>query len=149
MGGFTIIKLKDRSQQNIEHHNEILQAYKVSKKYRFYSEKDRKQEYEYYKKGDGTYPEHLFPKDKIHSYQDFKKYWSTEALGEAFVPPIGSLTFDCYFNRTKKYALRNLGRYVAAHVEEIESIEGSLPTFMERGMTQVERYRVERAGLNK
>ena len=139
MGGFTSIKLKNASQSNCNKHNEILKQYGVPKKYRFYSPADVYQEYGYYLKGEGTYPEHLFPPDKINSFNDFTKYWSTAALGVVFVPEFGMLTFDCYFGRTSKKAMRAIGRYVADHWRDIAKTEGSFSTFMERGMTKLER----------
>ena len=81
MGGFTEFFLRDRTEENISKQNQILREYKVPKKFKFYSESDIELEYEYFKKEDGNYPGHLFPRDKINSYQDFKKYWSPEALG--------------------------------------------------------------------
>lgn len=133
MGGFTKIQLKDTSQVNIDDHNENLKQFGVSKRYRFYSEKDVKKEYEYYQKGDGNYPEHLFPKDQINSYEDFKRFWSPEALGEVFVPKFGSLTFDCYFGRTSEKTMHGIARWVLdfGEVENI-STSGSYSTFVER-----------------
>jgi hypothetical protein len=139
MGGFTTIQLKDVSQENIDAQNDLLKECGVSKKYRFYSENSILKEYEYYKKGDGVYPEHLFPTDKINSYSDFKKYWSTEALGEVFVPRIGSLQLDCYFGRTSKRAMRNIGKYLGLNPNQIKKVDGSFSTFAERGMTKLER----------
>ena len=100
MGGFTHIKLKDCSIQNIAAHNTKLAIHNVPKKYHFYSELDVIAEYEYFKATIGVFPEHSFPKDKINSLEDFKRYWSPKALGIVFVPESGMLTFDCYFGRT-------------------------------------------------
>ena len=132
MGGFTAIRLHNCSEENIKKQNEQLKECKVAKRYRFYSENDVKKEYEYYKKGDGNYPEHLFPKDKIRSYNDFKKYWSAEALGEVFVPKFGTLTFDCYFGRTSKRAMHNMAKYLLTNLSQIKSVSGSFSTFVER-----------------
>jgi len=85
MGGFTTIRLKDNSQANIDLHNQKLREFNLAKKYSFYSIEDIEFEYEAFVKGNGVFPDHLFPKDKINSFNDFKKYWSTEALGESFL----------------------------------------------------------------
>lgn len=135
MGGFTTIKLKDTSIENIKNANAILDAKKVNKSYRFYSEEDVKEEYEYYKRGDGHYPEHQFPKDKIKSYKDFTKYWSTEALGEVFVPSFGTLTFDCYFGRTKQTTMDKIARFIYDNLELIGEVGGSYSTFIEDKIT--------------
>lgn len=133
MGGFTKIQLKDCSQQNIDEQNQKLQEYGLRKGIRFYGPRDVEEEYQYYLKGDGNYPEHLFPRDEIHSLEDFKKYWSTEALGEVFVPPFGALKFDCYFGRTSKRAMHAIARWILQHGEtEAISTSGSYSTFVER-----------------
>lgn len=136
MGGFTQIFLRDCSQQNIDAQNQILDDLKVPKRYRFYSEKDVKEEYEYFIRKEGVFPEHLFPSDKIHSYADFTKYWSTKALGSVFAPPFGSLQFDCYFGRTSNRAMHLIARYLleAFYLGEsrIKNAEGSYTTFVER-----------------
>ena len=140
MGGFTKLMLKDTSTENIRKHNELLAKAKVRKEIRFYSEDDVKLEYEYFKKGDGNFPEHQFPKDKINSYEDFTKYWSTEALGEVFVPKFGTLTFDCYFGRTSNNAMKCLKDYIVNVLISSEYFldspfayaGGSWSTFLER-----------------
>ncbi len=139
MGGFTEIKLKDCSNENIEKQNQLLEDFGVARKYRFYSESDVIWEYEGFVKGTGSFPEHLFPKDKINSYEDFTKYWNTKSLGSLFCPEFGTLTFDCYFGRTSKRAMRNMGKYITDNHNEIEKVSGSFSTFMERGMTRLER----------
>jgi hypothetical protein len=130
MGGFTKIMLKDVSEENIKKQNSILAKMKVDKNFRFYSEKNVIDEYKYYKKGDGNYPDHLFPKDKIKSYKDFTKYWSTSALGEVFVPPFGSLTFDCYFGRTEEITLNKIAKYLINNFDQIAYCTGSYSTFI-------------------
>lgn len=148
MGGFTQVKLKDCSAENVDKQNKILAAYKVAKRYRFYNlKKEQEIEYEYFKKGEGVFPEHLFPKDKIHSLKDFRQFWNPKALGEIFVPPTGTLQFDCYFGRTSKRAMRNMGRYIADNINLFKEFSGSFSTFMERGMTRVERKIVEESGI--
>ena len=149
MGGFTQFKLRDKSQENIDKHNAILDEYKVNKKYRFYSERDVLLEWEAFKANNGTFPEHLFPKDKIKTFENFKKYWSPEAIGEVFCPEYGTLQFDCYFGRTSKRAMRNIGRYLADHHRDIKSMHGSYETFFERGMTKLERKIMEESDINK
>lgn len=140
MGGFTKIVLKDKSIENIRKHNELLAKAKVRKEIRFYSEDDVKLEYEAFLKGEGAFPEHSFPKDKIKSYKDFTNYWSTEALGEVFVPKFGSLTFDCYFGRTSNNAMKCLKNYIIDTLllreysmdSPFEYADGSWTTFLER-----------------
>lgn len=132
MGGFTSIKLKDTSISNIRKQNELLDECKVSKKYRFYSEDDVRFEYEGFRNGTGNFPDNLFPKHLINTYADFKKYWSTEALGKAFVPEFGTLTFDCYFGRTSKRAMHNIAKYLLLNISKIKSTSGSFSTFVER-----------------
>jgi len=148
MGGFTTVKLKDTSRENIDRQNAKLELFGVAKKYRFYSESDVILEYEAFKVDDGVFPEHQFPKDKINSYEDFKKYWSPEALGEIFCPHFGTLNFDCYFGRTSDRAMRNIGKYIAENIDEIEGVSGSFTTFMERGMTKAERKILEESEIS-
>jgi hypothetical protein len=148
MGGFTQIKLRDCSQRNIDTQNARLELAGVPKMFRFYSEKDVIFEYEAFLIGKGVFSENQFPKDKINSLEDFKKYWSTKALGEMFVPPFGTLQFDCYFGRTSKRAMRNLGRYIALNIREFKEFDGSFSTFMERGMTAIERQIVDESGIS-
>jgi len=139
MGGFTQVRLKDTSNKNIKEQNAKLKAYGVKRSIRFYSMADIRFEYDSFVKGIGTFPEHMFPKDKINSFNDFKKYWNPKAIGEVFCPHIGTLQFDCYFGRTSKNAMRKLGKYLAANHQEIKAVGGSFTVFMERGMTKSER----------
>jgi hypothetical protein len=132
MGGFTSIKLIDCSEDNIKKQNELLKENGVCRKYRFYSEEDIQFEYNAFVKNVGSFPDHLFPKDKIKSYEDFKKYWSPEALGEIFVPYNGMLKFDCYFNRTSKRAMNKIAGYLLCNFSQIKSVDGSYSTFVER-----------------
>lgn len=148
MGGFTEVFLKDCSYKNIKKQNEKLREYNVAKQYSFYSKDDVKFEYESFCKGEGNFPERLFPRDKINSYEDFIKYWSTEALGSLYVPRFGTLTFDCYFGRTSKRAMRNMGRYIADNVHLIKKTNGSFSTFIERGMTRKERQIIKENKLD-
>ncbi len=132
MGGFTQILLKDCSQSNIDEQNEKLDELKVNKSYRFYSGNDVFKQYKYFLKGEGNWDERFFPKDKIKSYNDFKKYWSPEALGEIFVPQYGTLQFDCYFGRTSKRAMNGIATYLSCNYSQIKSVRGSFSTFVER-----------------
>jgi hypothetical protein len=140
MGGFTELKLKDSSKENIAKHNKMLDEAKVKKGIRFYSEDDVLLEYESFMNYEGVFPAHLFPRDKIKNYQDFTKYWSTEALGATFCPPFGTLTFDCYFNRTTANAMKCIKNYIinALLLQEyfmkspFEYASGSWSTFLER-----------------
>ena len=140
MGGFTQLFLKDISAENIKKHNKMLDDAKVKKGIRFYSEDDVKLEYEYFKKEDGYFPNDQFPRDKINSYEDFTKYWSTEALGSVFCPEFGSLSFDCYFGRTSNNAMKCIKDYIveAILLEEyfmntpFKKASGSWTTFLER-----------------
>jgi hypothetical protein len=148
MGGFTNFKLKDVSEMNIMKHNAKLRVFKVPEKYRFYSVSDVLLQYEYFKIGDGAWPEAQFPKDKINSFEDFKKYWNPKALGVVFVPHFGQLTFDCYFGRTSKRAMRGIAKYLAENHRDIESAGGSYETFFERGMTKLERQIMKESAIN-
>lgn len=148
MGGWTAIRLKDTSRNNIDVHNAKLETFKVPKKYRFYSEKDIITEYEYFKIGVGAWDERFFPKDKILSYNDFKKYWSTKALGETFVPPFGTLTCDVYYQRMSMKAKRALGRYFMANIDAIKEVDGSTKTFFERCFTKAERQLCREMGFD-
>lgn len=139
MGGFTQVFLRDKSRTNIDRHNALLKLYKIPEKYRYYSEADVIFEYEAFKMGLGAFSERQFPKDKIKSLNDFKQYWSPSALGETFCPHFGTLQFDCYFGRTSKHAMRNIGKYLADHYRDIEKTSGSFDTFAERGMTKLEQ----------
>lgn len=132
MGGFTEIRLKDCSQENIDEQNKKLEELKAPKWCRFYSEKDIEFEYDAFINGVGEFPEHLFPRHKINSYEDFKKYWSPQALGEVFVPYFGTLTFDCYFGRTSKRVMNIIGKYLVENSDQINFVEGSFSTFVER-----------------
>jgi hypothetical protein len=139
MGGHTKVMLNSTSRDNIARHNARLEIHRVPKKYRFYGPDDVVVEYEYFRAEKGTYPEHMFPKASINSFADFKRHWNTDACGECFVPPFGALTFDCYFGRMSKGAMRAVAKYLIANVSEIASVRGSFVTFMERGMTATER----------
>jgi len=132
MGGFTTLKLRDTSQENIEQHNQHLDELGVAKRYRFYGMRDVKLEYEAFKAGKGVFREDLFPPDKINSFEDFLKYWNPRALGEVFVPHFGSLNFDSYFGRTSKRAMHGIARYLLIYGDHIRTTSGSYSTFVER-----------------
>jgi hypothetical protein len=140
MGGFTKLVLKDKSIENIRKHNELLSKAKVRKGIRFYSDDDVRLEYDAFLNNEGIFPEHSFPKDKIKTYNDFTKYWSSEALGEIFVPKFGTLTFDCYFGRTSDNAMKCLKNYIVDTLllseyflkSPFEYASGSWSTYLER-----------------
>jgi len=147
MAGFTQVFLKDNSEENIKRQNKLLKEYNVAKRYRFYSENDIILEFAAFLQGKGVFEERFFPRDDIHTLTDFKRYWSPKALGEIFVPYPGTLQFDCYFGRTSKRAMRNIGMYIADNHEQIARVKGSFTTFMERGMTKLERQIVRESGI--
>lgn len=147
MGGFTQVFLRDRSEENIKAVNQSLRDAGLRKELRFYSEDETRFEYECFLKNDGYFPEDQFPRNEIKSYEDFKKYWNTEKLGAVFVPPYGVLQFDCYFGRTSKRAMRILGRWIVDNHRLIEKTSGSFTTFMERGMTKLERQVIEESDV--
>jgi hypothetical protein len=140
MGGFTKIQLLDTSEENIQLHNELLSKHKVKKSFKFYTVKDIELEYEAFKNGEGTFPEHLFPRDKIKSFKSFRKYWSPEAIGDVFCPPIGSLTFDACYGRTSDNAMKCIKDYLIdamttidiGFLKEFCVVSGSFSVFMER-----------------
>jgi hypothetical protein len=149
MGGFTEIHLRDKSEANIKKHNALLAKLRLSK-LRFYSEKKVKAEYKAFVLGLGVFPEHLFPKAKIKTYNDFKKYWNPKALGEIFCPQFGSLTFDCYFVRTTEKDMHKLGLYLVDNWRDIESTNGSYTTFLERaGLDELELQILAESGIKE
>jgi hypothetical protein len=147
MGGFTKIYLRDNSRENVSTQNARLELMGVPKQYRFYSEDDVILEYESFRIGDGTFPDDQFPREKIKTLEDFKEFWNPKALGEVFAPYIGCLSFDCYFGRTSKRAMRLIGKYLVENHDQIDTTGGSFSTFMERGMTKLERQIIEESGI--
>ncbi len=147
MGGYTELRLKNCSRDNIDVHNARLELARVPKQYRFYSKAEVIFEYESFKVGKGVFPEHLFPKDKINSFEDFKKYWSGKHLGANFCPPFGTLRFDCYFGRTPHKVMRKLGKYLLKNISEFKKAEGSFESFMEKVMTDEEIEIVKKSGI--
>lgn len=138
MGGFTKIFLRDKSIENIRKQNAKLKDLGVTKMH-FYSDDDVQFEWQAYQTGEGEFPEHSFPRD-IKTFEEFKKYWSPQALGEVFCPHTGSLTFDCYFGRTSKRQMKLLRKYLMDidenlrfNIDLIEKVGGSFSTFVERG----------------
>ena len=132
MGGFTKILLKDTSEDNIILMNCLLDRFKVSDKYRFYLRHNAREEYYHYIIGNGAYPAHMFPRDKINSYEGFLQYWNPEKCGDCFVRPFGMLTFDCYFNRTPAAQMKRLAHFLLENRETIAKVGGSFETFVER-----------------
>jgi len=149
MGGFTTITLKKKDANSIDTNNVRLELLKVPKKYRFYAERDIIFEYESFKLGLGYFPENLFPKDKIHNLLQFKKYWSTEALGEVFRPKKGTLTLDTYFGRTSNYAMEKILKFVCTYIDEIDFVSGSFGTMVEKVATKKQEKLLLDSGLIK
>lgn len=131
MGGFTQIILKDKSEQHVIDCNCLLSREKVDKKYHFYTINDTKIEYGHFKIGNGVYDEHLFPRNKIKSYEDFLSYWNPQICGH-FVNPFGTLSFDCYFSRTPAIQMKRIANFLVDNYTLIEQAEGSFETFVER-----------------
>ena len=138
MGGFTEIFLRDKSIENIRKQNAELKKLGVTKM-SFYSDDNIMVEWNAYQNGEGVFPEHSFPRG-IKTFEEFKRYWSPEALGEVFCPQTGSLTFDCYFGRTSKRQMKLLRKYLTNfdenlnwNLNKIEKVKGSFSTFVERG----------------
>jgi len=139
MGGMVKLYLKDTSIENIKKHNDLLRKCKVKKSINFYSEEEVLFEYQSFMKGVGHFPEHLFPSDKIKTFEDFKRYWNTESLGEVFCPKFGSLLFDCYFGRTSDNAMKCIKNYIVQAIIDnfpygspFKEAGGSWDTFLER-----------------
>jgi len=143
MGGMTTLYLADRSAKNIAYHNQKLKEFGVAKCYRFYSEADIKIAYNEFISGKGVFREHLFPKAEINSYKDFKKFWSPVAVGEVFVPYIGSVTFDCYFDRMPKRAMYNMSCYIREHRHELLGYQGALSTLFEKAFSDKQMLKVK------
>jgi len=148
MGGFTTVYLKDTS--DIQKHNKLLADYGVRKSIRFWSQDNLREEFKFWMQCQSKgrkeqlkyYPEWIVNKYGflVITFDDFIKYiFSPDVMGETFVPKVGSLGFDCYFGRTSKRAMRNLGRYIVDNYRDIKKVRGSFETFMERGMTPLER----------
>lgn len=132
MGGYTQIILKDDSEDNIIDCNCLLNVEKVSKAYRFYSRNDARTEYGYFKiKAVGNYPEYLFPRNKINSYEDFLNYWNPKNCG-FFINPFGALSFDCYFVRTPAIQMKRIANFLVDNYSLIKEAKGSFETFVER-----------------
>lgn len=155
MGGFTEIFLRDKSIENIRKQNAKLKAIGVTKM-SFYSDDDIQKEWDAFQNYEGAFPEHLFPRAEIKTFEDFKRYWSPKALGEVYCPQTGSLTFDCYFGRTSKRQMNLLRKYLMGYDEGlrcninlIEKVEGSFSTFVERGkFTKLETQLLKENSLN-
>lgn len=127
------ITLKDKSTENCAVHNMILKHdYKCEKYLTFNSVAHTKFEYEGFKRGFGVYPEHIFKRDEIETFEDFEKFWSPDCIGEVFVPHYGSGNFDCYFGRTPNGTMGRIAKYLFDFSNDIESISGSTETFLER-----------------
>lgn len=143
MGGLTKIHLKDPSKENIKFVNDILTGMKLAKNFRFYSEVDVQLEYKAFVDDEGVFNEDQFPKNKIKSYDDFKNYWSTEALGEVFVPKFGCLSFDCYFGRTSQTSMNIIAKFLYSYRYLIGEVSGSYLTFINDRVTMTQKKKVE------
>jgi len=149
MGGWTEVHLKNKSLANIRKQNALLRQYGVKRALSFYSDDDIQSEFDGFRKGTGHFPEDQFPRDKIKSLEDFKEYWNPKRWGSSMIPHIGQLSFDCYFGRTSRNAMRNIGRYIADNHNEIESVNGSWSTFVERGMTKREQEIIKGSNIKE
>ena len=149
MGGFTKIRLKEKSNHSIDAINIRMDLMGVPKKLRFYSFRDIVFEYESFKLGLGVFEEEFFPKDKIHNLTQFMKYWNTEVLGETFVPKKGTLTLDTYFGRTSDYTMKKLLNFICTNLDEIESVGGSFGTMVEKVASKKQEHMLLDSGLIK
>lgn len=131
MGGHTTIKLKTTTASNIAKCNEGLRKAGVAKKYGFYSEEDRVKDWEDFRDYPHLYSE-FFRSLPIRSYEDFKRHWTAEVIGEAFAPSIGTLVIDCYFGRASQRAMTNLVKWVVTNADKIKSVSGSFGTLVEK-----------------
>ena len=147
MGGFTKIVLKKKDTHNVDIMNIRMDLLKIPKKLRFYSGRDIRFEYEAFKLGLGVFPEYQFPKDKINNFEQFQKYWSTEALGDVFVPKKGNLTLDSYFGRTSDYAMKKVLNFICDNLDEIESVGGSFGTMVEKVASKKQEQLLLDSGL--
>ena len=128
------ITLKDKGTENCAVHNMILKYdYKCAKYLQFNSVAHTKFEYEGFKRGVGVFPEHVFNRDEIQTFEDFEKVWNPDCVGEIFVPRYGTGKFDCYFGRTPNATMGNIAKYLFEFSDDIESVSGiSTDTFLER-----------------
>ena len=141
MGGMTVVRLRNTSTDNIWSQNLILRYdYKIPPEIEFYSPQHVLFEYQGFENGTGHFPEHQFPPDEINSFNDFERFWSTDALGEVFVPHFGTLKFDCYFGRTPVAVMNRIARYIFDNENKIRCIEGSSSAFLEK-ITLSNKYR--------
>jgi hypothetical protein len=147
MGGFTKIVLKEKDRISVDNINIRMDLLKIPKKFRFHSGRDVRFEYEAFKLGLGVFEERFFPKDKINNFVQFQKYWSTEALGEVFVPKKGTLTLDSYFGRTSDYAMKKVLNFVCKNIDEIESVGGSFGTMVEKVASKKQEQMLLDSGL--
>ena len=131
MAGFTQIILKDKSEQHIIDCNCVLNREGVAKAYHFYTMNDARVEYGHFKIGNGVYPEHLFPREKIKSFPEFLNYWNPKSCGH-FINPFGALSFDCYFARNPFIQMKGISDFLVDNYSLIEQAKGSFETFVER-----------------
>ena len=132
MGGFTKIRLRDTSIENIRRQNLKLRECGVAKKYHFYSDDDIRIKYLAFREGKGEFKPEFFPPHLINTFNDFKKFWSPSALGEIFVPKTGTLVLNSYFGRISSRAMNRIARYLLINLSQIKEVGGSFSTFVER-----------------
>lgn len=130
MGSQVVILLNDVSQENIDKQNQVLNNLGIDEGIHFYSEKDVKLEYDWFKTNKNEFPDHLIPHDKIKSFDDFKQYWNTENLGKTFCPEFGSLKFDIAYDRTEQDQIDLITEYLITNISLIKKGEGSFDSFV-------------------
>ncbi len=146
MGGWTEIRLRDKSERNIERLNALLDRAKIAKKFRFYSIKDVEFEYSSFVAGKGVFPEDMFPRHLINSFKDFREYWNPKKQ-PLWCRPFGSLTLDCYYGRTSERAMFGIGKFIIDNLDEIEEASGEFGTYIERGMTPRQQEKVKNSHI--
>lgn len=120
MGNVVKFILANKSEENINLQNKRLKDFGVDEKYRFYSNKDLRDEFKYYLKHPDKYPQHFF--DKGLTYEEFKEIYLMFNWNE-----LGVLWFDTYFNRTPEEEIEKILNYFFntpqfVFVDEIEGI---------------------------
>lgn len=139
MGGWTQLRLKDRSKTNIEHHNQILDKLRVPKQYRFHHWNELITEWEEIEeqaeKGITTYP-YWYGKE-VTCYPHFVNAWEKHCPVK-----MAALYFDCYFGRTSDHAMSRLAQYVVNNWAELEEPKGSFSTFVEKAVGPRQKKRL-------
>jgi hypothetical protein len=104
MGNAVKIILMNKSEENINLQNKRLKDFGVDEKYRFYSNKDLRDEFKYYLKHPDQYPQYLF--NEGLTYEEFKEVYLSLNWNE-----LGVLWFDTYFNRTPEEEIEKILNY--------------------------------------